>query len=176
MHYQVPTKYYFINSLDTNLIHKQDQSTAIIYRNYNDDIVQRELILKIKKICKKRSIKFFLANNVKLAINLYLDGAYIPSFNKNFSHLNYSFKKNFLLIGSAHNLKEIRVKELQKVRAIFISSLFKRNKNYLGVNRFKLISNLTKKRVVALGGISKKNLKIIKLLSINYFGGISFFE
>jgi len=176
MHYQVPTKYYFINSLDTNLIHKQDQSTAIIYRNYNDDIVQRELILKIKKICKKRSIKFFLANNVKLAINLDLDGAYIPSFNKNFSHLNYSFKKNFLLIGSAHNLKEIRVKELQKVRAIFISSLFKRNKNYLGVNRFKLISNLTKKRVVALGGISKKNLKIIKLLSINYFGGISFFE
>ena len=161
MHYQVPTKYYFINSLDTNLIHKQDQSTAIIYRNYNDDIVQRELILKIKKICKKRSIKFFLANNVKLAINLDLDGAYIPSFNKNFSHLNYSFKKNFLLIGSAHNLKEIRVKELQKVRAIFISSLFKRNKNYLGVNRFKLISNLTKKRVVALGGISKKNLKII---------------
>jgi len=176
MHYQVPTKYYFINSLDTNLIHKEDQSTAIIYRNYNDDIVQRELILKIKKICKKRSIKFFLANNVKLAINLDLDGAYIPSFNKNFSHLNYSFKKNFLLIGSAHNLKEIRVKELQKVRAIFISSLFKRNKNYLGVNRFKLISNLTKKRVVALGGISKKNLKIIKLLSINYFGGISFFE
>ena len=176
MHYQVPTKYYFINSLDTNLIHKQDQSTAIIYRNYNDDIVQRELILKIKKICKKISIKFFLANNVKLAINLDLDGAYIPSFNKNFSHLNYSFKKNFLLIGSAHNLKEIRVKELQKVRAIFISSLFKRNKNYLGVNRFKLISNLTKKRVVALGGISKKNLKIIKLLSINYFGGISFFE
>ena len=176
MDYQVPTKYYFNNSLDTNLIHKQDQSTAIIYRNYNDDIVQRELILKIKKICKKRSIKFFLANNVKLAINLDLDGAYIPSFNKNFSHLNYSFKKNFLLIGSAHNLKEIRVKELQKVRAIFISSLFKRNKNYLGVNRFKLISNLTKKRVVALGGISKKNLKIIKLLSINYFGGISFFE
>ena len=176
MHYQVPTKYYFINSLDTNLIHKQDQSTAIIYRNYNDHIEQRELILKIKKICKKRSIKFFLANNVKLAINLDLDGAYIPSFNKNFSHLNYSFKKNFLLIGSAHNLKEIIVKELQKVRAIFISSLFKRNKNYLGVNRFKLISNLTKKRVVALGGISKKNLKIIKLLSINYFGGISFFE
>ena len=176
MHYQVPTKYYFINSLDTNLIHKQDQSTAIIYRNYNDHIVHRELILKIKKICKKRSIKFFLANNVKLAINLDLDGAYIPSFNKNFSHLNYSFKKNFLLIGSAHNLKEIRVKELQKVRAIFISSLFKRNKNYLGVNRFKLISNLTKKRVEALGGISKKNLKIIKLLSINYFGGISFFE
>ena len=176
MHYQVPTKYYFINSLDTNLIHKQDQSTAIIYRNYNDDIVQRELILKIKKICKKRSIKFFLANNVKLAINLDLDGAYIPSFNKNFSHLNYSFKKNFLLIGSAHNLKEIRIKELQKVQSIFISSLFKKNKNYLGINKFRLMANLTKKNVVALGGISKKNLKIIKLLSINYFGGISFFE
>ena len=104
-----------------------------------------------------------------------MDGAYIPSFNKNFSHLSYDFKKNFLLIGSAHNLKEIRIKELQKVQAIFISSLFKRNKNYLGVNRFKLISNLTKKIIVALGGISKENLKKIKLTKCSLFAGISFF-
>jgi len=175
MHYQLPSKYYFINTFDTNLINKQDKETAIIYRNYKNLKNEKELILKIKNICKKKGIKFFIANNIKLAVNLNLDGAYIPSFNKNFSHLNYNFRKNFLLIGSAHNLKEIRIKELQKVRAIFISSLFKRNKNYLGVNRFKSISKLTKKIIVALGGVSKENLKKIKLTKCRFFAGISFF-
>ena len=35
------------------------------------------------------------------------------------------------MLGSAHNLKEIKIKQRQKVKKIFISSLFKRNKNYL---------------------------------------------
>ena len=81
---------------------------------------------------KKRGNKFFIANNIKLALKLRLDGAYIPSFNKKLKHLSYSFHPNFIIIGSAHNLKEIRIKELQKVQSIFISSLFKKNKNYLG--------------------------------------------
>ena len=58
-------------------------------------IIDRNLILKIKKYCKKKLIKFFLSNNVKLAIQLDLDGAYIPSFNKSLSHLAYKYKKNF---------------------------------------------------------------------------------
>jgi len=107
---------------------------------------------------------------------LNLDGAYIPSFNKNLSHLSYSYSKKFKIIGSAHNFKEIKTKELQKVNKIFLSSLFKKNKNYLGINRFKLLSNLTKKNIVVLGGISKKNLKLLKLLSSPEFAGISYFE
>ena len=74
-------------------------------------------------------------------------------------HLALFFKKKFKIIGSAHNIKEIRIKENQNVKKIFLSSLFKKNKNYLGINKFKLISNLTKKKVVALGGISKKKYK-----------------
>jgi len=117
-----------------------------------------------------------LSNNVKLAISLNLDGAYIPSFNTNFEHLNYSYKKNFKIIGSAHNIKEMKTKELQRVKKIFLSSLFKKNKNYLGINKFKLISQYTKQRVVALGGISRKNIKKLKLLSNQEFAGISYFE
>ena len=89
-------------------------------------------------------------------MKLNLDGVYLPSFNKSFNHLGYSFKKKFEIIGSAHNFKEIRNKELQKANKIFLSSLFKKNKNYLGINKFKLLSNFTKSRVVVLGGISKK--------------------
>ncbi len=169
-------KYYFINKFETNNIDNQDKHTIIIYRNYSSKIINEELILKIKKYCKKRGIKFYLSNNIKLSIKLNLDGAYIPSFNRDTKHLAYSFKKNFNIVGSAHNIKEIKIKQIQCVKRIFISSIFKKNKNYLGINKFKLISNLTKTKVVALGGISKDNINKLKLLNNSEFAGISFFE
>ena len=169
-------KYYFINKLETNNIDKQDKQTAIIYRNYSSKIENEKIILDIKKYCRKKKIKFYLSNNIKLAIKLNLDGVYIPSFNKNTNHLAYSYKKNFSIIGSAHNLKEIRIKEKQKVDKIFISSLFKKNMNFLGINKYKLLTNLTKKNVVALGGISKDNIKKLKFLKSSNFAGISYFE
>ena len=169
-------KYYFINKFDTNNIDKQDKQTAIIFRKYSSNPTDQLLILKIKRYCKKKSIKFYLSNDFKLAIRLNLDGVYIPAFNTSFKHLSYSVKKNFKIIGSAHNLKEIKEKENQNVEKIFLSSLFKRNKNYLGMNKFRLLSNLTKKRVVVLGGVSKVNLKKLKLLNQLEFAGISYFE
>ena len=169
-------KYYFLNRFETNNIDKQYKDTVIIYRNYSSKIDHNENILKIKNYCKKKGIKFYLSNDIKLAIKLNLDGAYLPSFNKSTKHLAFSIKKNFKIIGSAHSLKEIRIKESQNVEKIFLSSLFKKNSNYLGLNKFKLLSKLTKKKVVVLGGISKKNLKKIKLLNSNSFAGISFFE
>jgi len=175
MHDNLLKKYYFINSLDTNNIEKQDKETIIIYRNYSLPKINIYKILKLKNYLRKRGNKFLLANNIKLALKLKLDGIYIPSFNKNFSHLAYSVNPNFIILGSAHNLKEIKIKELQKVQSIFISSLFKKNSNYLGLNKFKIISNYTKKNTVALGGITKKNLKKLNLIKINGFAGISFF-
>ena len=170
-------KYYFINKFDTNNINNHDKQTVIIYRNYSSNIKNNEdLILKIKNYCKKKRIKFYLSNNVKLATKLDLDGAYIPSFNKNTNHLAYSLKKNFDLVGSAHNLKEIIIKEKQGVKKIFLSSLFKENKNFLGINKFKILSNLTKVNIIALGGISKSNLKKLNFLDHSDFAGISYFE
>ena len=152
------------------------KKTIIIYRNYSTNKIDKTLILKIKRFCRKNSIKFFLSNNIKLALKLNLDGAYIPSFNKSLHHLSFSLKKKFCLIGSAHNLKEIRIKEVQGVDKIFISSLFKRNKNYLGMNKYKILSKLSKKKIVVLGGISRSNVKKLKLIDYPNFAGISYFE
>ena len=176
MHHNFKTKYYFIDNFDTKNIDKVDKQTVVIFRNYELKKKDEVLLLKIKKICKKKKLKFYLSNNIKLALKLSLDGAYIPSFNKSFNHLNYSLKKEFEIIGSAHNINEIRVKEIQRVKKIFISSLFKMNKNYLGINKFKLICAMTKKRTVALGGISKKNIKKLRLVNSPDFAGISYFK
>ena len=63
-----------------------------------------------------------------LARNLSLDGAYIPSFNNllNTNHLNE--KKEFLKIGSAHNVSEMKTKEKQGVKLLFISPIFKKKR------------------------------------------------
>ena len=169
-------KYYFINKFETNNINKQDKQTIIIYRNYNLKKIDEKLIVKIKNYCSKKTYKFYLANNIKLAIKLNLNGAYLPAFNNNFKHLSYTFRKNFKIIGSAHNIKEIRIKEKQRVNKIILSSLFKKNKNFLGINKFKLLAKYTDKEVVALGGISKNNIKKLGLLKNLNFAGISFFE
>ena len=44
-----------------------------------------------------------------------LDGLYIPSFNKLKNFKNINFKKNFKIIGSAHNIREIKIKEIHHI-------------------------------------------------------------
>ena len=176
MHLKLLDKYYFINSLDTNNFKKQDKETIVIYRNYTSSKIDANKLVKFKNFLKKKGNKLLIANNFKLALKLRLDGVYLPSFNKKFNHLAYSTFTNFIILGSAHNIKEIRVKELQKIQKIFISSLFKKNNNYLGLNKFKILKKYTRKKVVALGGISRKNIKKTSLLNISGIAGISYFK
>ncbi len=175
MHINKFDKYYFISEYDTNLINNQSKNTNIIYRNYNKKIDIKK-ILNLKKFCKKRGNKFFLSNDIRLAVKLNLDGAYLPSFNKNYKHLSFKFKKYFILLGSAHSLKEIKIKEKQGIKYIFLSSIFKKNNNFLGLNKFRSLQNLTRSKIIALGGVNSKNLKLLNLTDVTGYAGISFFN
>ena len=168
-------KYFFINSFEPDLIKCQDKNTIIIYRNY-DKIDNIKDIINLKNFCKKNFFKLILANNIKLALKLGINGAYLPSFNQKYSHLSYSFKKDFMLLGSAHNFKEINIKKKQRVKRIFFSSIFKKNKNYLGLNKFKNYINTSEDKFVALGGITNGKKKKIKLTNAVGIAGINFFK
>ena len=176
MHFKNIKFFCYISSFDSNFISNLPKNTSIIYRNYENPS-DENLILKIKNLFKKKSIKFYLSNNIKLAIKLNLDGAYIPSFNRNIDHNIYSMKKGFELIGSAHNLNEIREKEKQKIKYVFISPLFYSKKiTLLGIYRFLKLKKLTFIKTVCLGGININNIKKIKLLNIGAVAGISLFK
>ncbi len=168
-------KYFFVNNFEPNLIKIQDKNTSIIYRNYEKKNIMNDL-MKLKYFCKKNNYNLFLANDIKLAIQLKLNGAYLPSFNKKFDHLSYTMRKDFVLLGSAHNIKEINIKRKQNVKKIFLSSLFKDNKNYLGLIKFNLFIKKFNYKFVALGGINRSNFKKLKLININEFAGIDFFK
>ncbi len=175
MHINNLKKYYFINKFDPDHIKNLHKNISIIYRNYSSKYDEK-LIFKIKKFCKKSKRKFFLSNNFKLAIKLRLDGVYLPSFNRELISKIYTLNRNFKVIGSAHNVKEMLIKEKQGVSEIFFSSLFKKNKNYLGINKFKVISSKCKVSKIALGGVNQSNINKLKLLNVSGFAGISYFE
>ena len=105
-----------------------------------------------------------------------MDGLYIPSFNKKILPKKIKFK-NRIIIGSAHNVMEIRKKMEQGCKIIFISPLFKTYKiKYLDIPRFNLMKLSFNKKFVALGGINKSNIKKIKMLNIYGISGISMFK
>ena len=149
---------------------------GIIYRNYNDKKREKEL-LKIAKACKKMRYRLFVSNDIKLTLKVKADGIYIPSFNKtkNFSNLE---KKNIIILGSAHNQKEIQKKISQNCSAIFLSPVFyiKKSKKFLGLYKFNYLSYRNNINILALGGISEKNIQKLKLLYIKGFGGIRIFK
>jgi len=177
MHNSLPRFFTFIKTLNKDYIKKLDNNIGIIYRNYSINY-DKKLIEEIRNFCKKNDKKFYLANNMILAKNLSLDGVYIPSFN---SLLNTDFlnqKKDFLKIGSAHSVKEIKIKEKQGVKLLFISPLFKKkNQNsFLDCVKFNNLAKHTSLKIIALGGINKKNMSRVKLTKAYGFASITLFK
>ena len=85
-------------------------------------------------------------------------------------------KKNFEILGSAHNLREIKIKERQGVGKVFLSPIFKKKgNNQLGIFRYLSLRKLSSMKDVALGGINNKNIKKFYLIKPFGFAGISYF-
>ena len=168
--------YYFIDKFDSEEIKKLDKKVNIIYRNYkfNNNL---KTIKAIKDICRKNKRKFYIANDLDLALKLNLDGVYIPSFNKSLK-IKYISKKNFEILGSAHNFKEIYFKKKKGINKIFISQLFKiiKTNKYLGVIKYNLLSKYAYNENIALGGINKNNIKKIRMVNCKGFAGIKYFK
>ena len=97
---------------------------------------------------QKTKSKIFISNNVKIAKICKFNGLYIPSFNKNLNFKNLNVSKKFKLIGSAHNEKEIMIKQKQGCEDIFVSPIFltKNNKFLLDISRFNKINLINKKK------------------------------
>ena len=169
--------YYFVDEFNHAELIKLSKNINIIYRNYKKNIDISTLI-SLKNYCKKNRINFFISNNVKLAIKYQLDGIYIPAFNSKINFIKFSIPTNFKIIGSAHNITEILIKQKQGCNTIFVSPIFKIKKknNFLDIVKFNLLTLNKKIQFVALGGISRENKNKLNLLTICGFAGISYFQ
>tara|TARA_B100000963_G_C22586053_1_gene653151 strand:+ start:1150 stop:1722 length:573 start_codon:yes stop_codon:yes gene_type:complete len=147
---------------------------SIIYRNLKT-VDKLEDLSKFRKVCKLKSIKFFVANNYKLAINLKSDGIYLSSHNRSLKPLSFK-RSNFKVIGSAHNFREISMKINQGCNHILFSKLFlveyDKLSPFLGVIKFNNFLKLYKS-LIPLGGINLNNLSHLKNINSKGFAVLS---
>ena len=170
-------KYYLIieNIKDIDLKNiKKRNKFVIVYRN-NKNLDGIKSLLKFRKMCKLKFVKFFIANNINLARKLNSDGIYISSHNKSFKPLLLK-KSNFEIIGSAHSYREIFIKIHQGCKKIIFSKLFKvnydKNASHLGVIKF---NNFLKsyENLIPLGGINSSNLRRLNMINSKGFALMS---
>jgi thiamine-phosphate pyrophosphorylase len=154
-----------IKDIDLKNIKKRGKF-SIIYRNKNN-LENITDLLNFRRVCRIKSIEFYIANDTRLGVLLNSDGIYISAFNKGFKALSLR-KTNFKLIGSAHNLREISLKTKQGCKTILFSKLFlvdyDKNAPFLGIIKF---NNYLKihKNLIPLGGISVNNLNKLNNVS-----------
>ena len=168
--------YYYIDKFNRDEIYKLNKTINIIYRNYSSRFNEKE-ILELVTFCKKQRRKVYISNNLKLALRFNFDGVYIPAFNKTLNYKNIP-KKNFEIIGSAHNIKEVINKEYQGCTKIFLSPIFKtkKNRSYLGVTKFNIIKLTAKKDIIPLGGMNSENIRYLRMCRVEGFAGISWIK
>jgi len=154
-----------------------NKDISLIYRNYDDDL-DLKMIKKIKDMCIKQKRKFYISNNIKVAINFKLDGVYIPSFNNLANLKNLTFHKTFKIIGSAHNKVQLINKKKQGCSEVFVAPIFKTKKNkfFLNISKFNLISNCSDLKIIALGGINSSNFSYLKAVKCSGFAAIDWIK
>ncbi len=168
--------YYFINEFNKNEIEKLSCKISLIYRSYSKKIDHEEL-RKLVIYCKNNRRKVYISNSLKDAIKYNFDGLYIPSFNKQLRFQNI-IKRDLEIIGSAHNAIELKIKEKQGCSHIFLSPVFKNNKNKksLEVIKTNLLKRMTQNQIILLGGINTKTLRKTKLCSPDGVAAISWIK
>ena len=173
-----PYIFYFIDKYNIDELTNLEKNIDLIFRNYNKKLKIDE-IKSIHKFCKIDKRNLYLSNDIKLALKLGLSGVYIPSFNNSLNFASkHSLPDKFEIIGSAHNVSEIRIKKLQKCSKIFLSPIFKTKKNleFLSIIKFNLIALSEDIEFIALGGINKNNYKKLRLTKVVGFAGISWIK
>jgi len=160
--------YFFTDTLD-EIIKKNIKNfnkLSFIYKSNSINDINHTNINTIKSFCRKNKIPFFISDNFKLAKKYGTDGIFLSSTYKRIGNI-FLKKKNFRIVGSAHNQLEYSLKKKQLCEMIMLSPLF-HNKKYsqnmiLNVCKFNLISINWNKKICALGGINLNNLKKLNM-------------
>jgi thiamine-phosphate pyrophosphorylase len=154
-----------INNLIKNNLAKFNNISIIIDVNENNG-KNLENQLSIIKFAKKNKIPFLIKNDFKKCIKYKANGIFITSDNKKITK-PILLKKNFCIIGSAHNQVEYIQKSRQKCQLLMLSPIFfneKYSKNkILNILKFNNKSMTWNIDLCALGGIDVRTLKKIKL-------------
>ena len=134
---------------------------------------------KFYNICKKYDASYIINDYLNFNSNKYCDGIQLTSNNlKNIKKFNLD--KRYILIGSCHNIDEIKICNNLEINLILISPVYSTsNKSGIGWKKFKELVDESKIPVFALGGLKYpediENVKInggVGIAASKYFYGL----
>ena len=161
--------YFFIDKITEINLDEVKKTGAILILRQSKSISYKSL-KKFASNCKSKRIDLFVANNFKLLTFLKTNRFYISAWNKKHYRNLRKVNSNIEIVGSAHNVTEIKEKIDQGCSQIFLSRIFETKyrfkKGFLGVTRFNLVTRRFRANFIALGGINLKNFNQIKNLNI----------
>ena len=134
---------------------------------------KKKLIIgkKIKKICKKFKVKFLVNDNVYLAKKLNADGCHLGQSDMNINKARELIGNKIIGITCHNSIKLAKVALENKADYLafgaFYSTKTKKTKYKSSLDILKKARKLTKKPIVAIGGINSKNYKKLLLNKAN---------
>ncbi|MET0239355.1 MAG: thiamine phosphate synthase [Sphingobium sp.] len=141
------------------------RGSGVVFRHYRlGDEERRALFGEVRRIARRRGLWLMLAGDERLALRWRADGVHgAPS-----RRLPWS--------ASAHDRRELRAAERGRAALAFVSPLFATRSHPgarpLGVVRFAALARGARVPVMALGGVGRRHLGLIRMLGASGFGAI----
>ena len=133
---------------------------------------------KIKKICKTFKVKFIINDNPIIAKKVRADGCHLGQSDMNIKDARKIIKSKIIGITCHNSLKMARKAIKNKANYIAIGafnrSKTKRSKYKATINDLKKIRKISKKPLVAIGGINQNNYKKLLLNKADFLAISSF--
>ena len=127
---------------------------------------------KIKRICKKFSVKFLINDDVYLAKKLDADGCHLGQKDMNILEARKLIGDKIIGITCHNSIKLARIAINNKANYLafgaFNSSKTKKVKYKASINLLKKAKKITKTTIVAIGGIDCSNFKKLLLNNANF--------
>ena len=122
---------------------------------------------KIKKICKKFNVKFLINDDIYLAKRLNADGCHLGQKDMNITRARKLIGKKIIGITCHNSIKLAKVALENKADYVAFGSFYlsktKKTKYKASFNILKKARKITKKPIVAIGGINSNNYKKLLL-------------
>ena len=156
----------FFNSL--NLVLKSNKVCFFQLRLKNESIKKKIIYAKkIKKICKKRKVKFIINDDPYLALRVKADGCHLGQSDINILKAKKILKNKTIGITCHNSIKLAKKAKINGANYIAIGAFFKtktKKVNYkANIKTLKKIKKSINLPVVAIGGINEKNYKNLLL-------------
>lgn len=145
-------------------------------KNLDNNLFLEEAI-KIKKICNKYGVPLIVNDNIEVAIKSNADGVHIGQDDISLKKAREILGNDKIIGVSVQNLNQAIIAEREGASYLGVGSMFKTttklDAKYVTLDMLKFICENTSIPVVAIGGITKDNIKKLYKTKVNGIAMIS---